>query len=101
MNKASCCHCSRLLASLRTRFTVCLGLPMKKLSSNVDSVSEVCKSGITMSVRTSLGECLKVVFAVTTSVTYWFYGRKFDLRASMAENFDLSADDSSAESSNI
>jgi len=44
--------------SLRTRFTVCFSLPMKKLISKVDSVSEVCKSGITISVSTSPKCCI-------------------------------------------
>ena len=35
------------------RFTVCFSLPMKKSNSNVDSVSEVSKSGITISAITS------------------------------------------------
>ncbi len=40
---------SILVFDFLTRFTVCLIFPIKKFSSNVDSVSEVSKSDITIS----------------------------------------------------
>ena len=42
-----------LLESFFVRLTVCLSFPIKKFNSNVDSVSVVVKSGITISDITS------------------------------------------------
>ena len=45
--------CYSLLESFFVRLTVCLSFPIKKFNSNVDSVSVVAKSGITISEITS------------------------------------------------
>ena len=71
---------SFFLFSFLTRFTLCFILPIRKFISSDDSVSEVSRSDITISVRTSpkcciLVDCLSLSVSLCSSTNSRFNSR--------------------------